>query len=301
MAFLRIDGFAVDVMIDGFDLSNVAVESYGRALNDSLEGVTYSEKKELSFTTQPLKMEDAHALEGWVLGLQSYWSFERTYNPATGVTTAFTQTSTDAGFLFSGGTLSSVSTLWGAQRWTLRMLTSATGAATTFFGSEGSWTIHGYHIAHGGGPWQSFGIRSYNGSIPQAYLGGASISTLPFMSYSTSSGFLGVVLAGKTTAGTGATAQYTALSMSKFAWSEGMLLAASTPQFGLASTGYVRKPFVSVTGDALQSRLVPCNGAGEQGPMIAKGFVESFSVQPVTVNGVFRYNARALQVMLTEK
>lgn len=300
MAFLRIDGFAVDVMIDGFDITNTPVEAYGRALNDSLEGVTYSEKKEISFTTEPLRLEDAQAMEGWIRGLQSYWSFEKTYNPATGVTTAFTKMSADAGFLFSGGTLSAVSTLWASQLWTLALLSAATGAATTSFGSEGNWTIHGYHIANANGPWRSFGLR-YVGGTPQAYLGGASISTLPFLSYSTASGYLGVLLAGKNTSGTAATAQYTALSMSKFAWTEGMLLAASTPQYGLASTGYVRKPFVSVTGDALQGRLVACNGAGEQGPMVAKGFVESFSVQPVVVDGVFRYNARALQVTLTEK
>lgn len=300
MAFIRIDGFAVDAMIEGFSLDNEAIESFGRATNNSLEGTTYAEKKSLTFTSEPLKLEDALALEGWVRGLQNYWSFERTLNPGgVGVTTAFTKTSSDAGYSVSGGTLSGTSPMWSNQRWTLMVHSSATAGATTFFGSEGHWTVHGYHLSTTS-TWQSFGVRSFNGGF-QGYLNGASISTVPFISVSAASGYLGVMLCGKTRTGTNATAQYTALSMSRFPWTEGMLLSSSTPPFGLSSTGFTRKPFVSVTGDALQHSLVACNGAGEPGPMLAKGFVESFDVMPVTVNGTFRYNARTLKVRLTEK
>ena len=299
MAFIRIDGFEIDAMIDNFDLTDEAVESFGRATNDSLEGVTYSEKKAMSFTTKPLKLEDAVAVEGWIRGLQNYWSFERTYNPGVGVTTAFTKTSSDAGYSVSGGTLSGTSPMWGNQRWDLMVHSGATAGATTFFGSEGHWTVHGYHLSTTS-TWQSFGVRSFNGGF-QGYLNGASISTVPFLSVSAASGYLGAMLCGKTRTGTNATAQYTALSFSRYPWTEGMLLAASTPPFGLASTGYTRKPFITVTGDALQSRSVSCNGAGEPGPMIAKGFVETFDVMPVTLDGAFRYNARALKVRLTEK
>ena len=123
------------------------------------------------------------------------------------------------------------------------------------------------------------------------------------MNYTTASGYLGMALyAAQQGSTTRATSQYAAVSMSRFAWDDDMLTSLATVTYGLPSTGFVRKPYLVVTGDGLQTRRrVPCNGAGERGPMTVKGFVETFDVQPVVVDGVFRYNARALRIRLVEK
>jgi hypothetical protein len=303
MAFLRIDGYAIEAILDSFSLEDDSVESYGRgALDEQLEGLTYAKKRSLSFETPPLALEDALALEGWVRGDGHRWSFARQVTTPTGVTTTFTRTSADAGYSMTSasGFGSTVSPLWGNQAFSLGLFPGDTATATLRFGSEGDWTIHGYHIANGDGPWRSFATKSYAGTV-RYYVNGASVGSVPFMTHSVASGYLGVVLQGETSSGATAQAQYAAFSVDRFAWNEDMLASAASVAFGLASTGFARRPFVTVTGDALQGRFVPCNGAGENGPMVAKGFTKSFNVKPVTVDGVFRYNARSLAIMLQEK
>jgi hypothetical protein len=303
MAFLRIDGYEVDALIDDYDMDDATVESYGRsAFSDTTEGVTYSPKKRISFETPPMAIEEALALEGWVRGDGHRWMFAKTIEPGTGVTTTFTRTSSDAAYSMTGASTygSTVSTLWGNQAFSLAIVPGGTSAVTVPFGSEGNWTIHGYHLAASDGPWKSFAAKSYNGAVVH-YINGASIATVPFLSYSAASGYLGVVLEGANSSNTNATTQYTAVTVDRFAWVSGMLLAAATVGWGLASTGYTRRPFVVVTGDALQGRYVPSNGAGELGPMVAKGFTESFPTKPVVVDGGFRYNARSVRVRLEQK
>lgn len=303
MAFLRIDGFAVDALVDDYQLEDATIESYGRTpLGDTLEGVTYSPKKSIRFRTPPLTPQDAQALEGWVRGDGHRWSFARRRVLSAGATTVFTRASEDAGYSFSGASIygSTVSTLWGNQVFSLAVVSSGTTSATVAFGSEGNWTVHGYHLASGDGPWRSFAGRSYAGTV-QWTINGASVGSVPFLSVTAASGVLGARLAGRTSAGVSATAQFAAVSIDRFGWSDDMLVSAASVGWGLASTGYTRRPFVVVTGDGLQSRAVPCNGAGEVGPWVAKGFAETFDVQPVTLDGVFRYNARSLSVRLEEK
>lgn len=308
MAFLRIDGYPVDVLIDNFDVDDVSIESYSRgAFTDGLEGLTYSKKKRLTFETPPLSVEEAAALEGWVRGEGHRWSFSRSVRPGgplLGTTTVtFSRTSADSSYTLTGASNfgSTVSTLWANQAFSLGLVPGATSTVTVLFGSEGNWTISGYHIAvSGSAGWQPFVVKSYNGVV-RSYTSGASVASIPYLAYTAASGFLSAQVQGETVTGTTATAQYAALSLDRFAWTEEMILSAATPALGLASTGFARRPFVVVTGDALQGRYVPCNGANEFGPMVCKGYTESFSARPVVVDNVFRYNARAVRVVLEEK
>jgi hypothetical protein len=305
MSFLRIDGYPIDVLVDDFDIEDISVESYSRgAFTDSLEGLSYSKKKRLSFETPPLSIEEAAALEGWVRGEGHRWSFSRVLTPGGGTATVtFNRSSADSGYAFTGASIfsSAVSPLWANQAFSLGLVPGATATATVLFGSEGNWTLHGYHLSvSGSATWQPFVIKSYNGVV-RSYTSGASVASIPYVAYTTASGFLSMQLQGETVTGTTATAQFAAVGMDRFAWTEKMILSAATPALGLASTGFTRRPFIVVTGDCLQGRYVACNGANEFGPVICKGYTESFSPQPVVVDNVFRYNARAVRVVLEEK
>jgi hypothetical protein len=295
MAFLRIEGVAVDSLIDTFDISDQSVESYNRTANDRLEGITYSDKKEVSFTTPPLAPAEARALEGLVRGRRHAWSFER----VDGATTRYTQYSADGGLTLSSAATSTASAFFGT--WGLQLNSAVQTTATALFGSEGDWTIGVYQKVPATSASYVFYCLRGTGTAATAFTGTTVAATLGFLQYSAASGFLSARLFGSTVGATSATAHYDGLFMAPYAISDAMLAAAATPLFGLPVTGPTRPPFVTVFGDGLHKPDTNLNGAGEPGPMVCKGFVGTVETVPVVLNGTFQYNARRLQIRLLEK
>lgn len=293
MAFLRIDGYAVDVMVEDFESSDVSVESFERSSNDLLQGITYSVKHAIAFRTPPLTPDESHQLEGWIRGRKHLWTFDRTVAGSTSYTTY----SADAGLNIAGGT-SAVSPLFGI--FSHLLASGASSSATATFGSEGDWTVAGYQKLTSETTYKPFAVRSKGGTITGFY-NGASISTVGFVQVSAASGFFGFGLSGKNSAGSNATAHYDAVSMAAFAYTDGMVAALSSPGYNTVATGPAVPPYVILTGDALPRSRVAANLAGEPGPMVAKGFVESHAVQPANIDGVFYPASKMLTVRLLEK
>lgn len=293
MAFLRINGLEVDALVDDFSLEDVSVEDYRRSAADSLEGLTFSVKKQISFTTPYMTAADAYALEGWIRGRQHYWDFQRIDT----ATTRFNLASKDAGISFSNGTSTS-STLFG--RYALQSASGNTSRATVSFGSEGDWTVHFYGRAAASGNYVSYGAVSRNGVIT-AWEGTTSAATIRMAQISVASGYLGLALAGTDSAGVSATTNFCGVTIARYAFTTTMFLSLASAYLGGSSTGYARPPFVTVSGDCLQSHAKTWNGAGEKGPMTCKGFVEQSEVYPVIINGALNASARKMTFRLTEK
>ena len=293
MAFLRINGLAVDALIDNFDIEDVSVEEYVRGVSDSLEGLTYSIKRQITFTTPPMTADDAYSLEGWVRGRQHFWNFQR---PDTG-TTRFSLSSADAALTLGNGT-ANPTTLFGA--FGMRLDSASTANATTSFGSEGDWTVHFYHRVGSGATFSSYGAVSRNGSI-SAWTAGASATTIQMCSISAASGYLGVSLLGRNAAGTTTSCHFANLTVARYALSTDMFMSLASAYYGTPTTNWTRPPFVTVTGSCLQTHQKTCNEALEKGPMVAHATVEGISLRPVVMNGSLVSNARQLTIRLLEK
>lgn len=291
MAFLRVDGYEIPVLVDSIGDADATVESFGRAQDDALTGTVYSAKREYEFETPPMPLSDAVAVASWVRGRGHHWSFQR---PDT-ATTRFSLVSDEAGHTFTAGTSTS-SSLFGP--WALQLLSGFTSSATVNFGSEADWTVQVYHRTTAGQPFLSRVVRFKDG-VTDYWVSGATTAG-PFtltdpMSVSASSGFVGVALSGRATGGSAATAQFGGVRVVPYALNEGQILALATPFFGNPTTGWARKPFVSVTGDMLSIGGPVVNGAGERGGQHFKGAVEGTAIQPVVIDGAFRYNARGVK------
>jgi hypothetical protein len=293
MAFLRIDGLEISVLVGDFDVSDASVERYSRTLSDATEGVTYSLKREVTLTTAPMLSSEAYALEGWVRGRRHLWTFDR---PSVG-TNRFTLFSADGGLGLSAG-LPNANPRYGT--WGLILQPDQTSVATATFGSEGDWTIQAYHRSSNSDSYISFLTRS-RGGVVDFWAGTSTVVSNPMWSHSAASGFLQVTLRGRTSIGTNATAQFDNVTIARFAYTEGMIRAAGVPTLGLPATGAVKPPYVVVTGDGLPDNDIAVNGAGETGLMIAKGYVTSYETFPASLGGAFRSNARRLKIKLVEK
>ncbi len=291
MSFLRVEGYELDVMVEDFSITDASIEGFSRTLSDSYEGLTYARKKQISFGTPPMSEADCIALEGWIRGLYHSWSFER---PGGG-TTRFTLASSDAGLSLSAGSLASQS-LYGS--WALRLATAATSCATTTFGSEGDWTVFGYHRASTA-TYAPFAARSKSGTI-DAWLGGATVATLRFLTVTAASGYLTPMLIGRISTGSFSIVHYDALRIAPFALTDGMIGALNSAYQYVPTSGPGRAPFVIVSGTALpQGGPTTITESGER-VWTAKGFAGSIDTMPAVVDGV-RENARSLRVTLIQK
>lgn len=292
MAFLRVNGLEISAQVAGFGLNDESVDNYSRSVSDSMEGITYSVKKNYEFETVPLQLDEAHALEGWLRGIGHLWSFSRR-DPAT---TRFTRTSADAGLILSSGTVAT-DAVYGSHA--LMVLSAATSTATASFGAEGDWSIFGYQKV-GTATYSSYAVRSRNGVV-EAFQAGASVATVRFVALSASSGYLGMALLGRNNAGSSATALYDNVAMVPYALTDSMVTSLASCYYGMPTTGPAKPPFVTITGDALQRGSVAVNEVGERGGQSAKGYVIASNPIPVSIDGGFRYNARTLEVRLVEK
>lgn len=296
MAFLNIDGLEVPVLVDEFELRDASVETYGRNADDSLQGSTYSVKREMSFVTEPMTVANARALEGWVRGRRHQWTFDR----LDGATTRFTRYSDEGGLLLaSAGTLTGNSPTFGT--WSLVLSTSAvTACATATFGSEGDWSVSVQHKLTAATQFFSYTTRSRAGVIDSLF-NNAAYGTVGFLNITAVSGFLQVILSGRndgngTAAGSSATSVFENLKIYPYALTDAMDL---TFLGGGISTGLSSPaPFVKVTGDCLLEANV--SGASGPGPVICKGFVESIPTEPLVVD-TFDYDARQLRVKLVQR
>lgn len=298
MAFLRVDGLVIEVLVEDFTLNDVSVESYGRNVDDSFQGVTYSPKKEMAFETVPMTVADARAHEGWLRGRKHQWTFDR----VDGATTRFTRFSADGGLVLASGASCGTSPLFGT--WCLQLNGSAvTACATATFGSEGDWSISVYHHGSSNATFTSYGARSRSGLI-RAFANGASVGTVGFLNVTASSGNLLVTLSGRdsssTIAGATATASYENVAIYPYALTDSMFSSLASPRFGLPAAGPCAPPFVIVTGDALFEANVTATESAEPGPCVCKGFVESIPTEPLVV-GTFDYDARQLRVKLVQR
>lgn len=294
MAFLRINGLDVSAMVDDFELLDVSVEGYERTVSDSLEGVTYAVKKQITFTTEPLTRADAVAIEGWVRGRGHYWSFSRT----DAATTRFSLNSNEGGLTFSTGT-SGASGFFGAH--SLQVDNAASRTATAQFGSNGDWTI-AFYTANGSSPdFIATTVKSLAGTRTNS-LAGVSVATIACISVTAASGFLEVRLRGRlaSTPLTSATASFDELRVMPYSVTTAMLGALQTTSW-IPTGGPALMPYVTVSGDALQNADIDATSTGEPGPITMKGFVESFQVEPMVIGGAFTYNGRRLRVKLVEK
>lgn len=297
MAFLRIEGLPVDALIDDFEISDQSVEAFNRTLGDSLEGVIYSDKKEISLTTPPLDPISARSLEGWVRGRRHLWTFNR----PDGATTRFTRFSDDGGVAFpTTGYTSTSSALF--STWAIQINPAITNTVTTTFGAEGDWTVAFYHkdVATNAS-YTFYAIRSVGGALG-FFQGAASTTTLFNAVVTAVSGFIRASLVGRQgLSATNATSHFDNLIIAPYAFTYDMMLSSATPRYGLTSLGHTRPPYVTVFGDGLHKANVGANGANEPGPMLCKGFVETVDTEPVVLNGAFQYNARRLKIRLLEK
>lgn len=297
MAFLRIEGLPVDALIEDFEISDQSVEAFNRTLGDSLEGISYSDKKEISLTTPPLDPLSARSLEGWVRGRRHLWTFNR----VDGATTRFTRFSDDGGLALPlSGYTSTASALFGA--WAIQINPAITNTVTATFGSEGDWTVAVYHKAViTNASYTFYCVRSIGGVIDY-FQSAASVSVIYNLSATAASGFLRANLIGRLgTTNSNATSHFDNLIMAPYAFTYEMIQSAATPTYGLTALGNTRPPYVTVFGDGLHKADINANGAGEPGPMICKGFVETVDTEPVVLNGAFQYNARRLKIRLLEK
>jgi len=299
MAFLRVDGLAIEVLVDGITDDDGTIESYvrGAGAQDDLIGTTYSSKRSYTFETPPLPLADAVALAGWVRGRGHHWSFQT----PDGATTRFSLVSEEAGLALTVGSSTS-SALFGT--WGMMLRSSRTSSVTASFGSEGDWSVVAYHRSTAGQPYLAHTVRSRDGVVDY-WLSGATvpgpyISTDP-LSVTASSGRLGVLLSGRTSLGTSATSQFGALKIFPFALTDEMILSLATPFHGNPTTGFARKPYVAVTGDMLTEGGPAVNGAGERGGRAFKGSTSGTAIQPVVTADGFKYNARAVTIQLVQR
>jgi len=302
MAFLKIDGYEISALVDGFSgPKDVSVESYSRSMGDHLEGTTYSIKKQYAFNTHYLSASDAEALEGWVRGRKHIWTFD---NP-DGATTRFTRYSMDSGLLISGATQSTGTVF---SQWCLRVAGSSTAQFTTSFGSEGNWTLAGYFREDPALQFTPFLLRMKDGVQTTAlFSADGTQATLGFLSYSVASGSLTIRLHGSFLESP-ATVDFAQLQVAPFAYTDGMFNSLqydpdTSPDYEYPNqwtTGPARPPFVHLTGDAVHAGLKNVNPLGESGKVV-KATVEDISTQPVVLDGAWTPNSRVLSINLMEK
>jgi hypothetical protein len=296
MAFLRIEGLAIDTLIEDFEISDQSVESFNRTIGDSLEGVTYSDKKQISLTTPFLDPASARSIDGWVRGRRHLWTFNRVES----ATTKYTRFSDDGGLALSTAATSTASALFNV--WGLQLNTNVFTVATALFGSEGDWTVGVYAKVPATNASYTFYCTRSVGGVLTSFAGGSTTATVRCFVITPASGFLTFRITGQDpSTGTGATLHFDNMMMAPFSFTNDMVLSSATPRYGLSSTGHTRPPFVTVFGDGLFKPDTDQNGAGEAGPMVCKAFIETVETDPVVLNGVFQYNARRLNIRLLEK
>lgn len=296
MAFIRIEGLALDSLVEDYEISDQSVEAFNRTIGDSLEGLTYSDKKQITLTTPPLDPSTARSIEGWVRGRRHLWTFNR----ADGATTRYTRYSDDGGLGFSSLATSTSSALFSV--WSQQLGSGGINTTTALFGSEGDWTVGVYaKVPATNATYSFYCTRSVGGTL-SSFTDTVSSATLYIFQLTPASGFLTVRLHGKVpSTGTSATVHFDNLIIAPYAFTNEMIASSSTPRFGLPSNGHTRPPFVTVFGDGIHKPNTGLNNANEPGPMVCKGFVETVETIPVVLNGSFQYNARRLKIRLLEK
>lgn len=296
MAFLRINGLDVDALVDDFEMEDVSNEAYDRAINESLEGITYSVKKQITFTTPPMTASAALALEGWVRGLGHFWNFSRVDSAST----RWSLYSNDGGNLFSAGTSSS--SVFQSQPNALRLNSSGTSNATAQFGSEGDWTISYWQASAETPAYQPIQVTSLGGTLSK-FCGGVSATTIRSLAASATTDYLTVTLRGRlAVAGstTAATCHFSDVRVLPYSATTAMLASMQTTNW-MPAGGMALLPFVTVSGDVLAKADVNAIGTGEAGPITMKGFVETIEMTPAVVSGSFSTSHRRLRVKLIEK
>jgi hypothetical protein len=292
MALLRLDGWNLEALIDGFEAPDQSVESFTRAINDDYVGVTYSVKKGYAFETPPLSHAAADAVEGWVRGRGHRWTYRQTTNGST----RFTKGSSDSGLSLTAGT-SNATGLFGNPG--LLLNSGASSSATASFGSEGNWSFQTYHRVSGGS-FVSYVVRSLDGTI-DFWVSGATAAGISVATVTAASGFLGMSLLGRNAAGSNATAQFDGTRLLPYALTESQILSLATPFYGLPTGGFAKAPYGVLTGSILSRGGPAVNGAGERGGQSVKGFVDSHELAPVVLDGTWSPNARRLKIRLVEK
>lgn len=295
MSFIRINNLDVSALIDGFSLDDASVETYDRTLNDSLEGTTYSVKKTISFSTDYLTGSDASALEGWVRGRGHQWTFERYSNN----TTQFSLFSNEGGVAMVG--FNYYGAVTGTEPFGTQLLGLNPGGTTTVtvpFGTETDLTIAYMNRGAATATWQHYALIRKSGatSLWKGFQG-ASSSTIPSLvglSVTAVSGFTMVTFSSADGVTSSITALFDRVLITPYAMTVSMLSARST-----ASLNEVPLPFVGVSGDALP--LAATATGAEPGPITMKASVKTLDYKPVVVDGVFRYNARAVKITLEQR
>jgi hypothetical protein len=294
MAFLRVNGYVIPVLVDDVAQSDDTVESWVRAANDDYVGTTYSRKQSYDFHVPPVSRLDALAIDGWVRGRGHVWTFQR----SDGSTTRFTRTSDEAGLTFSTGT-STASSLFGA--WGLQIPSAATAFTTTSFGSDGDWTVQAH--LRSSGNYASYVVRSIGGTVDY-WVAGATVPG-PFslndpIAVTAASGSLLVSLNGRIASGN-ATMHFGAVRALPYALNEGQILSLASVFVGVPTTGWARHPYVTVTGSFLNEGGPAVNAAGERGGRPHKGFTSGSPPIPRVLSGTFHPDARDVAVRLVQR
>jgi hypothetical protein len=297
MAFLRINGFDLSTMIEDFNVTDASIEAFDRTVGMTLDGVTYAQKKEYTLTTNYMSASVAFAVENIVRGNTMLW----TWNGET--TATYSQASLESATMISSSQ-ASVATLalFGTYSMTMgAALTTHTAQFATSFGKEGDFTFATWCRAYNSGTYQ-FMAFTKRGSSTMAWIAGASVSTLNNLLISAASGSATFTLLGsQPSAFSQAAVQFGPVFISPFSYPNELFLSMASPYFACPTTGFVRPPFVLVSGEMLQTNNNVVNLSSEYGGIAFKGFVETIESRPVRINGAFLYNARRLKIKLIER
>lgn len=281
MPFLKINELEVEAMVDQVGLQRVNIESFTRSIDDTLQGRTFSELSEYTFTTNPLTQDTADRLAKWLEGESFRWNFAYNTSYLGTATIEFTRTENQGGPAFSAGN-SSASIQW------------AGGSMSLGSGVESNVVIpipdpQNYTFAYWQAPLSgnktSCIIRMSSGTL-EPFRDGGSVSTI----YSFREGGDTLTIRGTTPAlNIGAASAFGGVVFLPFAATAEMISTL------VAQDGYLDtdSPFIQAEGDFFTNR--------PDRKRSLKCFVSSEEVDPLVLRDGFEYNARQLTVKMVER
>jgi len=298
MPMLQINELDMTPMADGFTLTDVAVENYERSARGLLEGTTYTIKKEITFTTQPMSPSDARALEGWVLGRNHLWTFSARGPGST--TLSGTPYSKDAGINLIPHTGPAATYTYhtrashpvkGDRSMSYSVPSSGTYLVgrTTIANDLQDWSIHVYHSNTAVSPLRTSCAIVKRGGTETHYINGGVVAAQYVLGRLIAEDRFEVRLIRSVPATNTylATSTFAHLSVAPYAYTQDMLDTLANAD----ESELPRPPYVVVSGELVDNEV----------GMVMKGFVEGQEVFPATINGVYYKDARQLNIRLLER
>lgn len=297
-SFLTING--LDMSVTDADQSADDVETYGRGGGLAYTGVTYGQKRKVTYKLAPLLPDEADSMDGWIKGRGHCWNFYWIDRSST-VTTRFSLYSNEGGLVFGGGTngatLSAIGVYpdpWGSSLYPAALVQSGnTTVASATFGQEAGYSVSMWRrVPSGANVWELCSI-TYDTQTVRYFAGttGALITTaFAWTTRSVASGYSAITLQGKNNAGTNADAVFTGVWYVPYCLSTPQLTArGARPTIGSGPEPVF--PYVALGGYAFRDAY----------ELLAKGFVTDRTPTKLQANGVWYNNAETLSGTLIEK